>query len=213
MKNGWRRDVFLLLMDKVVLGILILVVGTLIQHRLQEDERFRDHALSVGKLRTDILVEQQGVLRGAILQYLTELNSAKARGTLRNSGPAKTLLADQVRKVEIASLHIALLFPEFMEESRSLVRILGKSTTRVTSGEILTSQEIEEYMDKIGRTFRHSLGVVQELTIKAIEKDNRTVKETVANLRCVERKHKEYGKEHGHTQIGAHNRYQGDVIG
>lgn len=182
MKNSWRHDVVLLLMDKVVLGILVLAIGFSIQQKLQEDERFRDHAHSVGKSRTDILVDQQSVLRGAILQYLTVLDSARAKGTLKDSKSAKMVLEDQVRKVEIASLHIAVLFPKFKESSRSLVRVLGESTTEVTSGKKLTSQEIEEYMDAIGQTFRDSLDVVQELTIGAMERDYRTVEETVDEL-------------------------------
>lgn len=168
MAEQLKDKMILAVFDKLILGVVVVVVGLWAQSSWKEEEKVRDAQLAVSRIHTDILTEQRKILVGGMGTYFQLLNECEASGIAEDDLVRR--LKQSTESTETAIYQITGLFPEFKERSAELERSIAKANVSLFTRRREPS-EIRKDSDRIRTRYAEVLESLRDLSVAAVEAD------------------------------------------
>lgn len=118
MDQDFKKKLFLLILDKILFGSIIAIIGITfslyIEYKYREVERREQMLQSVSKVNSDLIVEQRKGLTKWVGKFFKEVSSYAPSGQITENDLEK--LDELTENIEISIYQIEALSPKFSEK-------------------------------------------------------------------------------------------------
>ena len=189
MDEKYKKELQLLIIDKILFGFIILAVSYAlniqIENHFREAERRTQVAQSVSTVFTDLIVQERGQIKVAMEKFLEEVNSyvPHADHDLMEFGKLQGLL-DEIN--DSIDLQIGEVAPEFLEKEdvksfREKLRNC-KRFLQDTPSQKLLGNDIKKELNNVRESYKKFLDAIREVSIDLALKDYKSVKDRLDEL-------------------------------
>ncbi|MBA3012988.1 MAG: hypothetical protein KKF12_19265 [Proteobacteria bacterium] len=152
------NDILILILDKLLIGLIAVLIVMYFQYRSQEASKLTDQVASVARFHSEILLEQRKKLATETLKYLSILDKIK-RDPQTVHYEEYQQLTGNADAVELVSLIVSDVDPSLRESTSSLCSAMRRIPYNVDQIWRLDEKqkEISNCYLKVMKNFRDSL--------------------------------------------------------
>lgn len=168
------------MVDKLILGIFLVVIGLFIEFRLKEFEKINDTILTVSKVNTEIIVEQRKRLNSNMTELIRGFRDLKGRDGVDDE--AIKQLHINIKEIsnslyQIESLGLAVEMNEGSLSNLASVSNKIQEMQETVVSRILSDKEIDNYISALRTEYRMVLETIRMVSIRTVKHDRKVVME------------------------------------
>lgn len=169
--DSLRGKIFLILIDKVLIGIFLAIVFSIMQLQFNESQRDRDRVKQISQFRIDLLLKERGDLDSLFDDYNKLFSELSSLDKIPEESRNKMFDINEeiVNTISKMDFLIEKEGNESSEQLKLLKSEISMLTVNLTSNQ-MGDVEAREAIDKVNDHLIKSLDIITNSTISLINK-------------------------------------------